>query len=69
MKLIDKNELYAKVFSHDFTDVMKKYIDQDGQRRVNPEFVKVLHKEPRTDELEDARKKLFARTVKMLISP
>jgi hypothetical protein len=69
MKLIDKNELYTKVFTHDFADVMKKYVDHDGQRRVNPEFFKVLHKEPRTDELEDARKKLFAKTVKMLISP
>jgi hypothetical protein len=68
MKLIDKNELYSKVFTYDFTDVMKKYIDHDGQRKVNPEFFKMLHKEPRTDELEDARKKLFAKTVKMLIS-
>ncbi len=69
LKLIEKNELYNKVFTHNFDDIMKKYIEVDGQRRVNPEFVKVLGKEPRTDELEDARKKLFAKTIKSLIAP
>lgn len=67
LKLLNKNELYNKIFSHDFSDIMKKYIERDGKREINPKYIRFAGRVPRTEELEEIRKKLFIQLVKSMI--
>lgn len=67
LKTIDKIDLYHKIFSHDFSDIMKKYIEKGGRREINPKYIRFAERVPRTEELEDIRKKLFAQLVKGMI--
>jgi hypothetical protein len=48
---------------------MKKYVeDEDGKKRINPIYVRILERIPRTDELEEVRKKAFFNLVRKLVS-
>lgn len=67
LKTIKKIELYNKIFSHDFSEIMKKYIERDGKREINPKYIRFAERVPRTEELEDIRKKLFVQLVKGLL--
>ena len=67
LQLINCSELYDKVFTHDFSDIMRKYVENEGRREVNPLYVSFLVRTPRTDEFEDVRKQLFSREVLKII--
>ena len=68
LQVIKCPELYDKVFMHDFSKIMKKYVEHDGQRFVNPIYKQAFGRAPRPDEMEEVRKKLFAHEVKKLLA-
>jgi hypothetical protein len=69
MAIMGENKLYENLFKHDFSEIMKKYVeDEDGNRRINPIYIKILERIPRTDELEEVRKKAFFNLVRKLVS-
>ena len=68
MSLLGKEDLYSKIFGHDFSDVMKKYVEKEGKREVNPRLIHFLGRVPRTDEFEQVRQKLFDHEVKKLLA-
>ena len=68
LKYIGKEGLYQKLFEHDYSSVMKKYIDSDGERKVNPKYIQEIGRMPRTEELENIRKRLFSVLVKDMMS-
>lgn len=67
LQIMNCTEIYDKIFTHDFSNVMRKYIDDNGHREVNPLYSKLLGRVPRTDEFEDIRKKLFDAEVKKIV--
>jgi hypothetical protein len=67
LQIMNCSEIYDKIFTHDFTNVMRKYVDYQGSREVNPLYTKFLGRVPRTDEFEDIRKKLFDAEVKKIV--
>ena len=67
--VLGESKLYEVLFKYDFSDVMKKYVeDEDGKKRINPIYVRILERIPRTDELEEVRKKAFFNLVRKLVS-
>lgn len=67
LQIMNCTEIYDKIFTHDFSNVMRKYVDDNGHREVNPLYSKFLGRVPRTDEFEDIRKKIFDAEVKKIV--
>lgn len=67
LQVLHCSDLYDKVFTHDFSDIMRKYVDHEGRREVNPLYSNFLGRTPRTDEFEDVRKHLFNREIQKLV--
>ena len=65
LKLFNKGELYYNVFKQDYSDVTKKYVeDEVGDKVANPKYIKHLGKIPNYQELENVRKNLLDQSVK-----
>lgn len=65
LKLFGKGDLYYKVFKQDYSDVTKKYIeDETGDKVANPKYIKFLGKNPDYDEMDATRKNLLDKAVK-----
>jgi hypothetical protein len=68
-KLIKKDNVYDKLFGGKLDDIMKKYIETEGNSRmVNPLYIQHMGKTLRPDELEMARKSLFHHRIHHLMS-
>jgi hypothetical protein len=67
--ILGESKLYEVLFKHDFSEVMKKYVeDKDGTRRINPIYIRILERMPKQEELEEVRKKAFFNLVRKLVS-
>jgi hypothetical protein len=68
LKLFGKQSVFEKIFGGKLDDILKKYVETETSRQVNPLYVKHMGKNLRPDELEDARKKLFHHKIKELMA-
>lgn len=68
LQLLGCEELYDLVFMQDMSHIMKKYVDEDGVRKVNHLYSSVLGRAPRPDEMEEVRKKLFSHEIKNILA-
>ena len=65
LKLFNKGEMYYKVFKQDYSDVTKKYVeDEAGEKVANPKYIKHLGRIPNYQELDTTRKSLLDQSVK-----
>jgi tRNA nucleotidyltransferase/poly(A) polymerase len=65
LNLFGKGDLYHKVFKQDYSDVTKKYIeDESGEKVANPKYISFLGKSPDYDEINIVRKNLLDKAVK-----
>ena len=57
--------MYYKVFKQDYSDVTKKYVeDETGEKVANPKYIKHLGRIPNYQELDTTRKSLLDQSVK-----
>lgn len=65
LKLLGKGDLYHKVFKQDYSNVTKKYIeDEMGDKVANPKYIKFMGRNPDYDEMNVVRKNLLDQAVK-----
>jgi len=70
LRLMGEEGLYDNLLPEKYSDVLKKYIEEDGVRKVNPKLIAHYGRTLRTDEMEDARRNLFRhRTLQVFDSP
>ena len=69
LKLLGKGDLYHKVFKQDYSNLTKKYIEDDmGEKVANPKYIRFLGKNPDYDEMNVVRKNLLDKAVKEKIN-
>ena len=65
LNLFHKGDLYHKVFKQDYSDVTRKYVDDEmGDKVANPKYIKLLKKVPNYQEMENTRGRLLDQSVK-----
>jgi len=67
LRLIDKEKIFDILFDGKLENVIKKYVEDENGRRINPIYTKIMGKSLRPDELEDARIKAFNHKVQSLM--
>lgn len=67
MKMIGKQDVYDKLFDGKLDDVVRKYVEKNDVRQINPLYIKHMGKTLRPDELEPARKHIFHHKVHELM--
>lgn len=67
LRLIEKEKIFDILFDGKLDDVVKKYVEDETGRHVNPMYIKIAGKSLRPDELEDARIKAFQHKVHNLM--
>lgn len=68
LKLFGKQALFDKLFDGKMENILKKYVETETSRQVNPLYTQFMGKQLRPDELEHARKHLFHHKVKELLA-
>ena len=68
LKLFGKHSLFDKLFDGKLDDIIKKYVETENSRQINPLYVRFMGKSLRPDELEHARKHIFHHKVKELLA-
>jgi hypothetical protein len=65
LNLFGKGDLYYKVFKQDYSNVTKKYIDDEsGDKIANPKYIKFLGTSPNYGEMDAVRKNLLDKAIK-----